>query len=55
MAKLKDGTRVYGTLTVDSALTANADVTINGNLVINGTTTTTNSHNGRKYPMNFGY
>ena len=43
MAKLKDGTRVYGTLTVDSALTANADVTINGNLVINGTTTTTNS------------
>ena len=39
MAKLKGGTRVFGGLTVDSALTV-ADVTISGNLIIQGTTTT---------------
>jgi hypothetical protein len=42
MAKLKDGTRVYGGLTVDDALLV-TDVTISGNLIIQGTTTTVDS------------
>jgi len=46
MAKLKGGTRVFGGLTVDSALTV-ADVTISGNLVIQGTTTTVDSTSTR--------
>jgi hypothetical protein len=39
MAKLKGGTRVYGSAIIDAALTAQ-DVTILGNLNIKGTTTT---------------
>jgi len=42
MAKLKDGTRVYGGLQVDNTLTV-ANITISGNLVVTGTTTSVNS------------
>ena len=42
MAKLKDGSRVYGTLTVDTALTVSTDATITGNLIVAGNTVYTN-------------
>jgi len=42
MAKLKDGTRVYGGLQVDQTLTV-ANITISGNLFVNGTTTSVDS------------
>jgi len=42
MAKLKGGSRVYGTLTVDTALTVSTDATITGNLIVSGNTVYTN-------------
>jgi hypothetical protein len=42
MAKLKDGSRIYGDATVDKTLTV-GNVTISGNLVVTGTTTSVNS------------
>ena len=39
MAKLKDGTRIYGNANVDSTLTT-LDLVVTGNLTIQGTTTT---------------
>ena len=39
MAKLKDGTRIYGNAQIDAALTV-VDITVSGNLTISGTTTT---------------
>ena len=42
MAKLKDGTRIYGDAQVDQTLTV-GNITISGNLVVTGTTTSVNS------------
>ena len=42
MAKLKDGTRIYGDAQVDQTLTV-GNITISGNLVVSGTTTSVNS------------
>jgi hypothetical protein len=42
MAKLKDGTRIYGDATVDQTLSV-GNITISGNLVVNGTTTSVDS------------
>ncbi len=42
MAKLKGGSRVYGTLTVDDALTVSDNVTVTGNLTVTGDTIYTN-------------
>ena len=42
MAKLKDGTRIYGDAQVDQTLTV-GNITISGNLVVTGNTTTVNS------------
>ena len=43
MAKLKDGSRVYGNLTVDTDLLVSTDATILGNLNVSGSVTTVNS------------
>ena len=42
MAKLKDGTRVYGDATIEKTLSV-GNITISGNLVVTGTTTSVNS------------
>jgi hypothetical protein len=42
MAKLKDGTRIYGNANVDSTLTT-VDLVVTGNIVVRGTTTTVDS------------
>lgn len=42
MAKLKDGTRIYGNAEVDSTLTT-LDLVVTGNITIQGTTTTVDS------------
>jgi hypothetical protein len=42
MAKLKDGTRIYGNANVDSTLTT-LDLVVTGNITIQGTTTTVDS------------
>ena len=46
MAKLKDGTRIYGNAQIDAALTV-VDVTVSGNLTIQGTTTTVDTTSTR--------
>jgi hypothetical protein len=42
MAKLKDGTRIYGNANIDSTLTT-LDLVVTGNMTIQGTTTTVDS------------
>jgi hypothetical protein len=42
MAKLKDGTRIYGNANVDSTLTT-LDLVVTGNITVQGTTTTVDS------------
>ena len=42
MAKLKDGTRVYGDATVDQTLTV-GNISITGNLIVQGSTTSIDS------------